>query len=59
MRKYIILLLFSLLSFLLSAQGISSLQQKKLLNAISAITNLYVDTINDKKMVETANRVNA
>jgi len=54
MRKYIILLLFSLLSFLLSAQGISSLQQKKLLNAISAITNLYVDTINDKKMVETA-----
>lgn len=54
MRKYIILLLFSLLSFLLPAQGISSLQQKKLLNAISAITNLYVDTINDKKMVETA-----
>ncbi|MGB4415914.1 MAG: S41 family peptidase [Paludibacter sp.] len=54
MRKYFILLLFSLLSFLLPAQGISSLQQKKLLNAISAITNLYVDTINDKKMVETA-----
>ncbi len=54
MRKYIILLLFSLLSFFLPAQGISSLQQKKLLNAISAITNLYVDTINDKKMVETA-----
>lgn len=54
MRKHSILLLFSLLSFLLPAQGISSLQQKKLSNAISAITNLYVDTINDKKMVETA-----
>ncbi|MCE5332072.1 MAG: S41 family peptidase [Bacteroidales bacterium] len=54
MKKHSILLLFSFLCFLLPAQGISSLQQKKLSNAISAITNLYVDTINDKKMVETA-----
>lgn len=35
-------------------QGFSSLQQRKLANALMAISNLYVDTINDKKLVETA-----
>ncbi|NDP20087.1 MAG: S41 family peptidase [Paludibacter sp.] len=39
---------------LLFAQGFSSTQQRKLTNAMSAISNLYVDTINDKKLVESA-----
>lgn len=38
----------------LSQQGFSSLQQHKLTNALLAISNLYVDSINDKKLVETA-----
>lgn len=37
-----------------STQGFSSLQQRKLANAMMAISNLYVDSINDKKLVETA-----
>ncbi|HLP03997.1 MAG TPA: S41 family peptidase [Paludibacter sp.] len=37
---------------LVFGQGISSLQQRKLVNALTAISNLYVDSINDKKLVE-------
>lgn len=36
----------------LQAQGFSSTQQRKLANALNAISNLYVDSINDKKLVE-------
>jgi len=49
-------ILFSILCFVLTpvlfAQGFSSLQQRKLTNALTAISNLYVDSINDKKIVE-------
>ena len=38
----------------LSAQGFSSLQQRKILNVMSAISNVYVDTINDKSLTEAA-----
>ena len=54
MKKYLISLSFSFLSLLVCAQGFSSLQQRKLTNALTAISNLYVDSIDDKKMVETA-----
>jgi len=53
MRKYRLLFIFTILASLLSAQGISQLQQRKLTNALTAISNLYVDTINDKKLIET------
>jgi len=36
----------------MSAQGISSTQQRKLTNALSVIAGLYVDSIDDKKLVE-------
>ena len=36
------------------SQGISPAQQRKLNNALSAISSLYVDTINDKKLIESA-----
>lgn len=34
------------------SQGISLTQQRKLIQALTAISNLYVDTVNDKKIVE-------
>ncbi|MFV0390988.1 MAG: S41 family peptidase [Paludibacteraceae bacterium] len=34
------------------SQGISPTQQRKLMQALSAISSLYVDTVNDKKIVE-------
>jgi len=52
MKKLPIILLLSIFSTTFFGQGISSLQQRKLTNALSAISNLYVDTINDKKLVE-------
>jgi carboxyl-terminal processing protease len=36
------------------AQGISTLQQRKLNQTIAAISGLYVDSVNDKKIVEAA-----
>ncbi|MFZ4725734.1 MAG: S41 family peptidase [Paludibacter sp.] len=54
MRKISSFLLMSFLTSALFAQSISSTQQRKLINALSAISSLYVDTINDKKLVETA-----
>ena len=54
MKKHILILSFSLLSLIVCAQGISSLQQRKLTNALTAISNLYVDSINDKKIIDSA-----
>jgi len=54
MKKIIFSLLFFLLTPVLFAQGFSALQQRKLTNALTAISNLYVDSINDKKLVEDA-----
>jgi len=54
MKKIIISLLLFILTPVLFAQGFSTMQQRKLTNALTAISNLYVDSINDKKLVETA-----
>jgi len=54
MKKIILSFLFFALTPILFAQGFSSLQQRKLTNALTAISNLYVDSINDKKLVESA-----
>ena len=54
MRKYTLTIGFVFLSLFSFAQGVSQLQQRKLSNAVSAISGLYVDTINDKKLVEAA-----
>lgn len=54
MKKISSLLLALAFTPLLMAQGISSAQQRKLVNALTAISTLYVDTINDKKLVESA-----
>lgn len=52
MKKISILLAISIFAPLAFAQGFSALQQRKLTNALTAISNLYVDSINDKKLVE-------
>jgi len=52
MRKISILFAISIFTPLIFAQGFSSLQQRKLTNALTVISNLYVDSINDKKLVE-------
>ena len=52
MRRIFPLLLIAFSATLVSAQGFSSMQQRKLTNALSAISSLYVDSINDKKLVE-------
>jgi carboxyl-terminal processing protease len=52
MKKVFSSLIFLVLTQVLFAQGFSSLQQHKLANALTAISNLYVDSINDKKLVE-------
>jgi carboxyl-terminal processing protease len=54
MKKYASLFLIIIFTPVLFAQGFSSVQQRKLTNALSVISSLYVDTINDKKLVETA-----
>lgn len=54
MKKISSILLIFVFTPLLFAQGFSSMQQRKLSNAMSAISSLYVDSINDKKLVETA-----
>ena len=51
---------FSLLIFgcfttvMLSAQDFTSIQQRKMLNIMSAISELYVDTINGEQLIESA-----
>jgi len=52
MKKVFSSFIFLVLTQVLFAQGFSSLQQHKLANALTAISNLYVDSINDKKLVE-------
>jgi len=54
MKKVFVLLLLTVFTPIIFAQGFSSLQQRKLTNALTAISNLYVDSINDKKIVESA-----
>lgn len=54
MKKFVYLICLSAFALTLQAQGVSQLQQRKLSNAVSAISGLYVDTINDKKLVEAA-----
>ena len=53
MKKISLILLLFVLTPVVFSQGFSSLQQRKLTNALTAISNLYVDSINDKKIVET------
>jgi carboxyl-terminal processing protease len=52
MRKFWGFLFFIFLTTTLSAQGISAIQQRKLTGALTAISSLYVDSINDKKLIE-------
>ena len=52
MRKLIVSFLVLIITPVLFAQGFSSLQQRKLTNALTAISNYYVDSISDKKIVE-------
>jgi len=52
MKRISSLILISIITPILFAQGFSSLQQRKLANALTAISNLYVDSINEKKIVE-------
>lgn len=52
MKKSFLVLILIIISKLAFAQGFSSMQQRKLSNALSAISSLYVDSIDDKKIVE-------
>ncbi len=54
MKKFALSIISVFIAFNSFAQGVSQLQQRKLSNALSAISSLYVDTINDKKLVESA-----
>jgi len=57
MKKILIILTLLLSFFFVDAQNFQpsqQLQQRKFVNAMSAISNFYVDSINDKKLVETA-----
>lgn len=54
MRKYLLIFTMTVLAIGMQAQVITSLQQRKLSNAFSIITNLYVDSLDEKKLVETA-----
>jgi len=51
MKKILFLVLINL-PFIVFSQGISSTQQRKLNNVLMAVSNLYVDSIDDKKIVE-------
>lgn len=50
MKRVVVVLIF--FPLLLNAQGISTLQKQKLDLALRAISSLYVDSIDDKKVVE-------
>ncbi|MHB9056683.1 MAG: S41 family peptidase [Paludibacteraceae bacterium] len=56
MKKYISFAVILFVSVTTYAQGISPLQQRKLAQALSAISGLYVDSINDKEIVESSIR---
>lgn len=53
-RNLILSLIFLLFPVFLFSQGISPLQKRKLDNVLMAISSLYVDSIDDKKVVESA-----
>ncbi|MDR2840986.1 MAG: S41 family peptidase [Paludibacter sp.] len=52
--KKLFLIIFSSIFFTLAAQEISPLQQRKLYDVLDAISKTYVDTIDDRKLVEDA-----
>ena len=56
MKKIFYLILLLTIGFVVNAQGISPAQQRKLSQALSAISSMYVDTVDDKKIVESAIR---
>ncbi|MBP8783018.1 MAG: S41 family peptidase, partial [Paludibacter sp.] len=51
-HKLLVLSALIIISGSLHAQILNSVQQRKLSNAYTIITNLYVDSINEKKLVE-------
>ena len=51
MKKILFFVLINL-PFIVFSQGISSTQQRKLNNVLMAVSSLYVDSIDDKKVVE-------
>ena len=53
-HKLLVLSALIIISGSLHAQILNSVQQRKLSNAYTIITNLYVDSINEKKLVESA-----
>ena len=53
-HKLLVLTALLIISASLHAQILNSVQQRKLSNAYTIITNLYVDSINEKKLVESA-----
>ncbi|HPQ13217.1 MAG TPA: peptidase S41, partial [Paludibacteraceae bacterium] len=54
MKKLYLVFIFNLILAGVFGQGISLMQQRKLMNALNAISSLYVDSINDKKLIESA-----
>lgn len=56
MRKIVLALFVLIAIHSVHAQGIATTQQRKLMQVLSAVSNLYVDTINDKKIIETSIR---
>lgn len=54
MKKINLLVLACVSSVMIYAQAVSVVQQRKLNMALSAIAGLYVDSINENKLVETA-----
>lgn len=54
MKKTLIIITFAAFILSVNAQVMTSLQQRKLSNAFNIITNLYVDSVSEKKLVETA-----
>lgn len=56
MKKYSFLAFILLITVTVYSQGISSLQQRKLVQALTAISGMYVDTINDQKVIEASIR---
>lgn len=54
MRKIFIASFCLIATISLTAQSFNSIHQRKLGNAYTIISNLYVDSINEKKLVETA-----
>ncbi len=52
MKKIILYLFLINFPLLIFSQGISSVQQRKLNNVLMAVSSLYVDSIDDKKVID-------